>query len=114
MMRFSSLLSTTLAVQNSAPTVGTPPNGVALGVPGGGLAVRALAWAAVSWTPVASAIRDAVQNARVASCAARPTIRTVPVSGLGAGPVGRGAAAGPAASSDAATTSEMAWDTYHC
>ena len=61
---------------------------------------------------MACSIRAAVQNARVASCAARLTVYTVPMSGLGPGWVA--AATGPAASRDTAITSEKAWATYHC
>lgn len=94
--------------------MGTPPNGTAVGVPGGGLAVWAPPRSTVAFVAVACSILDAVQKARVASCADRLMTCTVPMAGLGADPPGWGAPAGAAVSMDTATTSEMIWDTYHC
>ena len=70
---------------------------------------------AMAWVAVACSIRDAVQNARVASCADLVMTCTVPMAGPGADPAGwMAAAAGLAASSDTTTTSERAWGKYHC
>src|SRR5215472_934942 len=95
-------LLTTLAVQkcasepvvkNSAPTVGTPLNSVAVGVPGGGSGVVldgaategvALEGAATD-RGVAAAIRDRVQNERAVCCAPEATAWTTP--GAGGDPV---------------------------
>ncbi len=81
------------------------------------------------WAAIAVAIRAGVQNARAARCAALLTACRIPMAGPGADPPGRaagaaGRAAGAAgwppvttaadASSDTATTREMAWGTYHC
>ena len=60
---------------------------------------------------MARAIREAVQYARAASCAARLMVCTVPAGGLGPGVA---APAGPAVSRDTTTTSEIAGATYHC
>jgi len=72
---------------------------------------------AVPPVAVACSMRDAVQNARVASCADGLMTCTVPLAGLAADPPGGGAVATTdalAANRDTATTSEKAWATYHC
>ena len=101
--------------------MGTPPNGVAVGVPGGGPAARTPPWPAMAFVAVACSIRDAVQNSRAACCAGWLMTCTVPMAGLEGAAAGWMAAvaalaavAGLAASRDTATTSEKAWGTYHC
>src|SRR5260370_8019952 len=89
MTRFLVVLSTTLAVQKCtalpvvkkrAPTVGTPLNCLAVGIPRGGLTAGP-ALTAFS-AGAAAAMRDGVQNARAACCAAGLTARTTPMSGF--------------------------------
>src|ERR1700730_14299690 len=88
MTRVSWVLSTTLAVQKCpalpvvkkrAPTVGTPLNCRAVGIPAGGLTAGP---ALTGFTAgPAAAICDGLQNARAACCAARLTARTTGRSG---------------------------------
>src|SRR5260370_10042619 len=89
MTRFSWVLSTTLAVQkctalpvvkNRAPTVGTPLNCRAVGIPGGGLTAGP---ALTGFTAgPAAAICEGVQNARAACCAAGLPARTPATAGF--------------------------------